>query len=168
MEKSLWSLRTSSFSNCIVYDLTIFETTPPLHWDWFCTRDAPPTPFSSPPVGKASSAAYDAARAQQSDPRRHRTSTSHKYLFSAFPACFIYLLIVLLALYVWVGIADTRTQRVSLENKKKKGLLLFCFFCCFFFKWRNIFSSAFTFHESYLHPLPGESVTTGPFLTKRR
>lgn len=50
----------------------------------------------------------------------------------------------LMTLYDWIGIADTQTeQNRRIFSKMKRRRV---------FEQRNIFLSAFTFHESYLHP----------------
>lgn len=93
-------------------------------------------------------AVYSTARAWIFTGRTKRcsTSTSHKYLFSTFlPAsAFIYWLF---SNFVWLRRYNRHTNRTGRRLKKKKkdsGWVRGTFSCLLF-----------TFHESYLHPLPG-------------
>lgn len=60
-----------------------------------------------------------------------------------------------MTLYDWIGIADTQTEQGDIfKDEEKKD----------FFEQRSIFLSAFTFHESYLHPtIWVVSHNSGPF-----
>lgn len=68
----------------------------------------------------------------------------------------------LMTLYDWIGIADTQTRPGGyFQRWREEGF--------FFFEQRSIFLSAFTFHESYLHPtIWVVSHNSGPFFDLKK